>query len=127
MNAARQLELRASLRRELERQSQERLFSGTDRVAWLLAELDNYIERWLGLFALNYPEATGGPSDDLFCMIEIGSEIIGDELHRVESLANAEGWREFLAVLAAVRAGHGLVDPTQLASKLRVFRAEFSA
>ena len=122
MNPARQLELKASLRRELSRQAHERNLSSTGRVVWLLDQVENYVERWLGLRAA--PAQTVVPSsDDLFQMIEIGVEAVSAELHGLESRAIAESWHDLIAVLAAVRAGSDTIEPHQLAETLVVFRS----
>ena len=124
MSAARHLELQVSLQRELDRHAVERGLSSTGRVVWLLDQMENYVERWLGLRAAS-AQTIAPPIDDLFRMIEVGADVTSAELQVVESPAIAERWHEFLAVLAAVRAGRNTVEPQRLAESLAVVRSEF--
>ncbi len=123
MNAVRHLELQASLQRELDRQAVERGLSSAGRVGWLLDQIENYVERWLGLRAA-LAQTTSPPSDDLFRMIEIGAAVASAELQAVESPAIGQRWHEFLAVLACVRAGSNTIEPQRLAESLAVVRSE---
>jgi hypothetical protein len=126
MNAARQLELQASLRRELIRQAQEHNLTSTGRVVWLLDQVENYVARWLGLRAVS-PQTADAPSDDLFHMIEIGAKAVSAELIGLEPPASAETWPEFLAVLAAARAGSDTIEPDQLAKELVIIRQRITS
>jgi hypothetical protein len=123
MNPARHHELEASLLRELDRQAVERGLCSTGRVAWLVDQIENYVERWLGLRA-GAAQTIAPPSDDLFGMIEIGADAVSAELQALKSPAIAESWHKFLAVLAAVRAGSNAIKPQQLAESLAVVRCE---
>ena len=123
MSTARHLELQASLQRELDLQTVERGLSSTGRVVWLLDQMENYLERWVGLRAAS-AQTIAPPTDDLFRMIEVGADVTAAELQVVESPAIAESWHEFLAVLAAVRAGRNTIEPQRLAESLAVVRSE---
>jgi hypothetical protein len=123
MNAARRLELQASLQFELERHAVERGLSSTGRVVWLLDQVENYVERWLGLRSVP-AQTIAPPSDDLFCMIEISAEMTSAELRAVESPPIAESWQAFLAVLAEVRDASNIIEPQRLAESLAVVRSE---
>lgn len=120
MNSTRRSELQASLRKELNRQSQERNLSRTGRLIWLLDQVENYVARWLGLEATK--KTAGMPSDDLFFMIEIGAEAVSTEC--LDPTSSAESWHDFLAALAAVRAGNQAIEKRQLAESLEIFRSE---
>lgn len=124
MSTARHLELRASLQRELDRQAAEGGLSSTGRVVWLLDQMENYVERWLGLCAAS-AQTIAPPVDELFRMIEVGADVTSAQLQFVESPSIAEKWRDFLAVLAAVRVGRNTIEPQRLAESLAVVRFEF--
>ena len=121
MNSSRRIELHGWLRHELSRQSRERNLSSTGRVVWLLDQVENYVERWLG-----NPQTAGASSNDLFQMIEIGAEAVSAELAGLDRIGVAESWHHFLALLAAFRAG-ATVEAQQLAKMLMVFRSEFQS
>jgi hypothetical protein len=124
MNAVRRLELQASLQCELDRHAAKRDLNSTGRVAWLLDQLENYVERWLGLRAIA-AQAVTPPSDDLFGMIEIGAGVTSRELQAVEAAPISESWRAFLTILAEVRTGRSRIEPRRLAESLAVVRSEF--
>lgn len=89
------------MQRELDRQTQERDLDKMARTAWLVDQVDNYVERWIGMAAGSEP--TSAPiEDDLLCMIEIGAEAVSAELHGLDSPTIADGWRSFLSALAAI-------------------------
>src|SRR5580700_3893216 len=117
MDPARRLELQTSLEGELDRHASARALSPAGRVVWLVDQLENYVERWLGLRAAA-AQAIAPRSDDLFAMIEIGAEVTSGEVRAVEATPIAGSWRAFLTVLAEVRAGSSMTEPQRLAEAL---------
>jgi hypothetical protein len=126
MDAARRLELQTSLQRELERHAAERGLGPTARVAWLLDQLENYVERWLGLRAAD-GSAIAPASDDLFGMIEIGADVTSGEVRAAEAAAVMGSWQTFLTILAELRAGSSMIEPWRLAEALAVVRSELQS
>lgn len=113
------------MQRELDRQARERDFDRVARVAWLLDQLDNYVERWIGMVAAAEP-ARPSVEDDLFHMIEIGAEAVSAELHSLESPIVADRWRGFLSAVAAGGARAGSFQPVQLTTCLAAVRSALS-
>src|SRR5262245_49915690 len=104
MSPGRRRDLQASLRREFSLQTQERGLSQMARVVWLVDQLENYVERWVGLCQTS-SHAVSPHSDDLFLMVEVGAEAVSEEVRALGSPVVAESWRGFLAALAAARGG----------------------
>ena len=125
MNAARQHELKASLQRELNRQAQERNLSSTGRIVWLVDQVENYVERWLGM-RVAIPSTTLPLDDELFGMIEIGAKAVSAELQSLEAPAVGHSWRAFLAALAAVRVDNAPA-PERLKKELVAVRSALTA
>jgi hypothetical protein len=122
MNPARLRDLQASLRRELNRQTQERNLGPAARALWLVDQLNHYVERWLGLCASSFPSVFA-PNDDLFQMVEIGAEAVSEQLQSLESPATANSWQRFMAAWAAVRGARDPAAPQQLANALAAVRS----
>ena len=124
MNAARQQELEASLQRELNVRTEERKLDSAGRVAWLVDQVENYVQRWLGMSAVS---PTRAPVDDeLFRMIEIGAGVVSAELQGLQSFDIADSWRAFLAELASVRV-QAAAQPDELKKKLAAVRSAVTA
>ena len=121
MDASRRLELQSSLQRGLNAHAMEHGLGSAGRVGWLLDQFENYVDRWLGIGAFR-GHTLAPSSDDLFRMIEIGAEVISQELERVESAAVKRSWQAFLEVLAEVQAGS--LAPQRLTDSLAIVRHE---
>jgi hypothetical protein len=122
MDPNRQRELEASLRRELSRQAEERRLEPRAQVVWLVDQLENYVERWVGLCAAS--SRTESPdSDDLFQMVHIAAEVLSSKLKGLQFPEVAENWGEFLAALADARLAYDPPTRQQLAEKLAVVRS----
>lgn len=121
MNAARRLELQASLQRELARYTAEHGLSSTGRVSWLLDQVENYVERWNGIRAIS-THSTSSPSDDLFHMIEIGAEVTSREMLTLESTPVVQSWNSFLAILSQERERSNIAEPQRLTKLLAAVR-----
>jgi hypothetical protein len=119
MNADRKRFLRRSLDSQLESATAE---EGTDRMArakWLGDQLENYVERWLGFQAAPPHPSPPAEDDELFGMIEVGAELLGEELVRARAITdNQASWREFLKALNGVRTEGG-------SEQLRLLREAF--
>ena len=122
MDAARRRELEASLRRELGRHAAEDGLDSAGRVVWLLEQLENYVERWIGLGSAA-AEGLAPASNDLFGMIEIGTAVTSEALQALGLEATAASWRKFLIILAEMRTGNSMLDPRALAQSLALVRS----
>lgn len=118
MNVTRRRELQASLECELDRNTVDHDLDSAGRVVWLFDQLQNYLERWLGLRG---GQGQNLADDDLFGMLEIGAEVTSRELRPRDS----ESWQLWLTALAEVRAGGTMVEPRHLAESLARVRSEF--
>ena len=85
------------------------------RAKWLGEQLENYVERWLGFqTAFSRPRPPAG-DDELFCMIEVGAELLGEELTRAGvTTDNQASWCAFLRALDGVRTEGGSELPSVL-------------
>lgn len=124
MNAARRLELQASLRRELERQAMEQGLSAKGRIAWLVDQVENYLQRRLGMPGGLRPTIIS-PNDELFRMIEIGAEATSAELQAVVPGPFADAWQAFVEVVMEAGSGTRVIEPQSLAKAFAGVRSAF--
>ena len=104
MDSTRRRELRASLVRQLTDESAQSRFSPRDRVHWLGDQVEEYLERWLAFCAASDPVSPLFVESALFDMLEIGSEVLTEELHTVSTPSNvADAWHGFEAALKRIR------------------------
>src|SRR5262245_21900268 len=114
MDIRRRAELEALLQREFARQIAEQNLDSKRRVAWLLDQLENYINRWLGMKAT--------VTDDLFLMIQVGAAAVSQEIEKNGGAPNLDqAWRVFLGDLDAARQGV-LGEPGMLAESALAVR-----
>jgi hypothetical protein len=77
---------------------------GRTRVKWLGEQLHNYVERWLAFQTWSSQPAPPTGNDDLFVMMEVGAELLGEEMGRAAVPTNiAMAWRAFLGALEHLR------------------------
>jgi len=113
VTSERRRELEASLRARLSEQPEEH------RLAWVVEQLENYVERWIG-----FAEAVREPfrdqlQGDLFGMIEIAEGVTDAEVARAPRSAElAEAWHRFRAVLARLRGAPGDGSAAELRAPL---------
>lgn len=124
MKPARKRDLKDSLRRELHRQSAVHCLSPIARVRWLVEQLENYVERWRGLCKVD-SQAKRLFDDDLFFMVEIGAEVVSEELRSVEAPAIANRWHCFVEALAAIRIANPPAT-SQLTDALAALRSKLA-
>ncbi|CAA9346182.1 MAG: hypothetical protein AVDCRST_MAG89-2879 [uncultured Gemmatimonadetes bacterium] len=113
MNADRRRELEASLRGRLAEQPE------AHRLAWVVDQLENYVERWIG-FAEVVPEPLHHQlQGDLFGMIEIGEDVVDGEVARAPRSGElTEAWRRFRAAVARLRGAPDDGSPAELRDPL---------
>jgi hypothetical protein len=104
MRSERSRQLQESLRVELEATTIREHLDSLGRRRWLVDQLDNYLDRWLGFAALGTISMKSLRRDDLFIMLLIGTEVYTDELNRVaNAIAEKGAWKEFRSLLLAVQ------------------------
>jgi hypothetical protein len=126
MNDARRKELRDFLRSELGRQSEELGLDANGRIGWLLEQLENYVERWLGTEAFRSSKESRA-DDDLWTMIEVAIETTSAELGAVAFQPMVQAWREFVEAAMSVRAGNAEVEPHLLVKSVATIRSTWPA
>lgn len=119
MNPKRKESLRIALQRELEKESKQRRFGSSERLRWLAGELQNYLERWLAFQTLT-PGVATARNDDLFAMIEVGTETLAFELRAATKNQCDTEFHLLVRALADVRKGD-----TMKAERLRPLLADF--
>jgi hypothetical protein len=78
------------------------------RAEWLGEQVHNYVERWLGFQAACSGPMPPAQDDDLFGMIEVGAELMGEELAAAAVTTGTQAnWRQFLAAMDGVRCEAG--------------------
>lgn len=98
MNGDRRRELEASLRGRLAEQPDEH------RLAWVVDQLENYVERWIGFAEVMREPLHDQLQGDLFGLIEIGEDVTDGEVARAPRSAElGEAWHRFRAVVARLR------------------------
>jgi hypothetical protein len=122
MNPIRLRDLEASLRKELSRQVETDRLEPNARVIWLVDQLENYLQRWIGIGASS-SQSELPISDELFQMVEVAAEVVSAELKCLQLPAIARNWQELLAVLADARLTYDPAMRQQLAGKLAVVRS----
>jgi hypothetical protein len=121
MDAARSRELEESLWRELRRQTEDRCLTPKARLAWLVEQLENYVERWVGTSAAS--SQTTSHDDDLLLMVQAASSVVTTELQSLQLSASSEAWQAFLTILANARLSSDLAVRQQLAERVVAMRS----
>ena len=104
MDQARRNELRASLERDFQSESDQHGFNQSDRIYWLAERVDEYLERWLGFCRISDATMAQLVDSVLFGMVEIGSEVLGEELKKAElPPEHNAAWLGFQATMKLVR------------------------
>jgi len=117
---------KADLRKSLERQL-DHLFPGgasdpPARVRWLAEQLENYVERWLAFATIPAMQSPALLQDDLFAMIEIGTETMSAKLASISDVPETtRTWERFTEELAAVRNSFPKTDATRLRTAFQAF------
>jgi hypothetical protein len=123
MGSKRSRQLQESLRVELEAVTIHEHLDSLGRRRWLVDQLDNYLDRWLGFAALGTISMKSLLRDDLFVMLLIGTEVYTDELNRAEdALAEKGAWKEFRSLLTAVQRSCNVSSPGPLRIALTSIR-----
>jgi len=94
-------ELSESLRREIDSLVSQG-WSFERRRSWLLDQLDNYLDRWLGFAALGVPMKSL-LRDDLFIMLVVGAEMYSSEVMTETFAEEPSTWTSFISLIAEVR------------------------
>jgi hypothetical protein len=103
MKRHRRDELERALRRELEKAKPKQSFGPTERATWVVEQLENYVERWQAFCAIPSLPMPALLDDDLFVMIECGTQVLSDELeHSTLGPDLTAAWSEFRAALSTV-------------------------
>jgi hypothetical protein len=127
MNADRKRFLRRSLASQLDTAAVVEDKNPLARPKWLVEQLENYIERWLGCLAAFSQTGPPAGDDELFGMIRVGAELLGEELMRAKTTAdNQANWRDFVEALDGIRNESGSQRPNALREALAVFRAKLT-
>jgi len=105
------------LKRELKHALEERLAALADlspkgKVVWLIAHLEEYVERLLGFTALPHTTMNALVNSDLFALVQVAAELVTEEIERaLVSPVLREEWLSFLQQLAVVA---GMNDKQEL-------------
>jgi hypothetical protein len=99
MRARRSQDLRSSLEHELRAVTVRDTLDSESRRRWLLDQLDNYLDRWLGFAAVGIP-LKSLLRDDLFTMLIVGVDAYARELEAA-AIASSElaAWEKFQTLL----------------------------
>jgi hypothetical protein len=122
MDTDRKRLLRGSLASQLEMVFPAAGLDRLGRAKWLGEQLENYVERWLGFWTVS-SRRTPPAADDLFGMIEVGAELMGEELAGAAATDVVASWSNFLAVLDGVRHEGDTQRPENLTQTLAALRA----
>ena len=103
MNSGRSQALLASLERELSTITSRAELNSLGRRRWLLNQLDNYLDRWMGFAAIGI-EFKSLLRDDLFLMLLAGVHVYTQEMEGSQQTgAEREAWQKFLNRLQELR------------------------
>lgn len=128
MEQDRRMEMRDSIERALELETQQRSLDAHARVVWLAAQLEEYIDRWLGFCALPSLTMPALLQSDLFAAVEIGSAVVSENITRSHMRADAQStWGIFLAALDEVRGARDKQQAKRLKEALIPFRAALAS
>jgi hypothetical protein len=120
--------LRASLVRELERETIERHLGSADRVDWLVRQLEEHLGRWLGFCAVSEAPMSMLVNSVLFDAVEISTGAVDEELLRTgASRELLAAWHPFKTSLEAVRSAMQKDEVTQLKESLARFHAQLGS
>lgn len=123
MDNQRRIDLRESLERALQSETQQRDLDVRGRIVWLAEQMDEYIERWLGFCAVRSLPMPSLVQSDLFGAIEIGAEVLGTAIGNSDVVPNARSaWNIFLATLVEVSNTSNKLQAQRLKETFRVFR-----
>ena len=117
---ARAKELSDSLRREIDSLVAQG-WSLERRRSWLLDQLDNYLDRWLGFAAIGVP-LKSLLRDDLFIMLVVGVETYSSEVMAESPVEGYNAWTSFLRLIAQVRKRNDTVAFSKLRDALTQVR-----
>jgi hypothetical protein len=105
MEPLRKQALRKSLREQAESQG---TVGSRERLSWLCRQLQEYVDRWAGFVALESIPMPNLIASEHFGMIEIGAEMVGEEMASGHPPAlAADAWPGVVATLRRLRRGDG--------------------
>lgn len=120
--------LQESLATELARVAQSESLDPQEQALWLLAQIENYLERWLAFRGVS-THGQGLPlqNDPLFVMIAVAAEMLASESDRAARSASSFASREFLNLLERGQAEPDAVVPSALRESLKELRASIES
>lgn len=99
MQTSKAEDLRSSLERELRAATERETLDSDSRRRWLMDQLDNYLNRWLGFAAVGVP-LKSLLRDDLFTMLIAGVNVYERELQLATHVCSERAaWAQFQTLL----------------------------
>lgn len=122
--AVRHRAFRESLEERLAAESIRYGWSAHERVVWLAALVDEYLERWAGVREYSDWSAEELIESDLFAVLEIGASVLAREIGSAAlSAETLAAWLAFLAALGELRIKADMKLAPTLIRSLENFRA----